>query len=180
MELVKDEIVKSYKNASDKGKQIGVLAELNSTTKQKILTILSAAGVLGSTTEEKKPFRFTDEIDAKIMGLAEQKLTYAEIAESLNLTVSQVNNRLWLLRKREKEKRNSVPGEVKTYQQPVAQKDNDSNTVPNVVVDLVTAELERVNLLFEPVKSEYEDLKKTRDELIAYLDSITHTKTKTL
>lgn len=186
MVQTKDEIIKSYKNATNKSNQIGVLAELNLTSKQAILNVLSEAGILGSTTE-KKQFKFTNEIDAKLMDLAEQKLTYAEIAEKLDLTVTQVNNRLWLLRKREKEKRNSAPGEVKTYQQSIV-KEEVPNTVeadvsysaPNIVVELVAAELERVNALFEPIKSEYEDLKQTRDELISYLDFITHTKIKTL
>lgn len=45
MQMTDNEIVKSYKKAQDRRKQIGILAELNLCTKEDIRIILRKAGV---------------------------------------------------------------------------------------------------------------------------------------
>lgn len=48
------EIVKSYTDALDKGKQIGVLADLNVCSKQQIITVLQGQGITSIPTGAKR------------------------------------------------------------------------------------------------------------------------------
>lgn len=58
MQMTEKEIIRSYKQALNKRKQIGVLADLNACPREDIVNILSAAGVYNKPG--KKPAKKED------------------------------------------------------------------------------------------------------------------------
>ena len=53
MQMTNEEIVRDYKQASNKNKQVRILADLNQTSPSEILTILAKEGVEGVKMPEK-------------------------------------------------------------------------------------------------------------------------------
>lgn len=88
--MTDDEIRHSYKNAADKNKQVGVLAELNAVNKRDMLNKLCQLNLIaGMPNEEKTPSRYskwTDEDVNKIVAMYEQEHTIKEIASELGRT----------------------------------------------------------------------------------------------
>ena len=104
MNMTEDEICRSYKNAVDPKKQVGILAELNATDKASIKAILIDAGLM---EPEKKPGpkapQTKAEMDAVIAKGLQEGLSIGKIAEAADCSRTTVKNR-----KREQEKPQTV------------------------------------------------------------------------
>ena len=57
MQMTNEEIVRSYKEAKHKKEQVGILAELNTCTRDQIIDILRAGGVSGKGLGPSKPIK---------------------------------------------------------------------------------------------------------------------------
>ena len=102
------EIIQSYRQAKDKNKQIGILADLAGTDKQGIIKILMEAGeVTGVKTQKKVPVskkskvNWTPELTEDLLRLHEEGLKNIEIAERLGVDRKAVANKLNRLREAE-------------------------------------------------------------------------------
>lgn len=99
------EIIQSYRQAKNKNKQIGILADLAGTDKQEIIKILMEAGeVTGVKTQKKVPVskkskvNWTPELTEDLLRLHEEGLKNIEIAERLGVDRKAVSNKLNRLR----------------------------------------------------------------------------------
>lgn len=99
MEMTDNEIVRSYNEAANKTKQIGILADL---TQRKIPDIVHLLGENGAqlpdkydsveqpkTEYEKRPW--TNEREAKLLELKEKGLTWTQIAKEVGGTATSVS-----------------------------------------------------------------------------------------
>lgn len=71
MQMIDSEIVRSYKEAKDKAKQITILADLNTCTEEQIKMVLKAAGIDGRSwagrqngTKNRRPKKETAPVPA--------------------------------------------------------------------------------------------------------------------
>jgi len=96
MEMTAEEIVRHYKQAENKRKDIGVLAELNATDTASIKAILIDAGELAPDGKEKKkkpsPPENREERAKGIVELLRQGKSHTEIAEAMDCSVTTVKN----------------------------------------------------------------------------------------
>lgn len=99
------EVIQSYRQAKDKNKQIGILADLAGTDKQGIIKILMEAGeVTGVKMQKKVPtpkkskVEWTPELTADLLRMHDAGLKNIEIAERLGVDRKAVANKLNRLR----------------------------------------------------------------------------------
>lgn len=99
------EIIQSYRQAKNKNKQIGILADLAGTDKQEIIKILMEAGeVTGVKTQKKVPVskkskvNWTPELTEDLLRLHDEGLKNMEIAERLGVDRKAVANKMNRLR----------------------------------------------------------------------------------
>lgn len=94
MNMTADEICRSYKNAVDPKKQVGILAELNATDKASIKAILIDAGLM---EPEKKPGpkapQTKAEMNAVIAKGLQEGLSIGKIAEAADCSENTVYSR---------------------------------------------------------------------------------------
>lgn len=97
MNMTADEICRSYKNAVDPKKQVGILAELNATDKASIKAILIDAGLM--EPDGKSGPKTKAEMNAVIAKGLQEGLSIGKIAEAAGCSRTTVKNR-----KREQDK----------------------------------------------------------------------------
>lgn len=107
MEMTDNEIVRSYNEAANKTKQIGVLADL---TQRKISDIVHLLGENGAQLPDKydsveqpkteyAKYSWTNEREAKLLALKEKGLTWAQIAEEIGGTAKSVSMHYYKMQK---------------------------------------------------------------------------------
>lgn len=108
-------IVEQYRHALDPVGQIEILAQLNSTTKEKIKFLLLENGCM--LPEANKGYRrrghekvggarvWTKEEEKLILQLRKEKVTYEKIGILLNRSKSAVERRYYKIQQREREKK---------------------------------------------------------------------------
>lgn len=102
MQMTADEICRSYKNAVDPKKQIGILAELNATDKASIKAILIDAGLMEPEKKSgPKAPQTKAEMDAVISEGIRKGMTVQKIAEDAGCTEQTVKNHKRALKKAE-------------------------------------------------------------------------------
>lgn len=102
------QICASYRDAADRGKQIGILAELNATTPKAITAVLERSGY--SVGEEREPPKkiargekgkaWTAEEDERLVALHNAGMSGRAISEAMERTRYSVQTRLQVLRRR--------------------------------------------------------------------------------
>lgn len=101
------EIVRSYNEAANKNKQIGILSELTLKPVNEIADILKANGMqLPEKHEKEEPaknqyakYSWTNEREAKLLALREQGLTWEQIAEEIGGTKKSVSMHYYTMQK---------------------------------------------------------------------------------
>ena len=103
-------ICREYRQAADKNKQVGILADLNDCKKEVILEILSRHGEITGLPAKKKTedassfpgakpaysskgFKWTPEADAEVSRLSKEGLKLNEIAERMGITAQAIYSR---------------------------------------------------------------------------------------
>lgn len=106
MQMSKEEICASFRQAKKQNKQIEILADLNTCSTAEILEILESGGCISglplrkqgktakpTAADERKPIEWTVELDKQLIAYCEAEKKPREIAELMNLSVVQVKNR---------------------------------------------------------------------------------------
>lgn len=101
------EIIQSYRQAKDKNKQIGILADLAAMDKQKIIEILINAGEVAGvkakrknkSTAPKRKTEWTPELTSDLVRMYDEGLKTPEIAERLGIDNKAVSNKLYRMKK---------------------------------------------------------------------------------
>ena len=90
------EIVREYKAAADKNKQVNILADLNVCTKDEILQILVKRGAISGLPKKKRrpPIKWTEEMLDEIRQLYGNGKSAQEIADFMGLEETQVKNKI--------------------------------------------------------------------------------------
>lgn len=100
------EIVRSYKQAKDKNKQVEILADLNVCKKNDILDVLikndAITGLKKSKRKRKDPIEWTQEMTAELHRLHDEGLSTNQIAERMGLDALQVKNKLYRTKPKQK------------------------------------------------------------------------------
>lgn len=103
-------ICREYRQAADKNKQVGILADLNDCKKEVVLEILSRHGEITGLPAKKKTedvssfpgakpaysskgFKWTPEADAEVSRLSKEGLKLNEIAERMGITAQTIYSR---------------------------------------------------------------------------------------
>lgn len=163
MQMTVEEIIRSYTQAKDKSKQIGILADLNGCDKEKIRSILRTRGVELPTKGRPKK---TDvkkttwpKADPKIEDLV-QKDEFESPMRPLEATIEGgVTTEITFINKDTGEKTTRVFGKLKQHkEEPVL-----PNTVRNLIENRIhTLEVEKMNLTLE--QEELEDFLESFNE----------------
>lgn len=95
-----NEIVRSYNEAKNKDKQIGILCDLTQRSEDEIINILKAGGATPSPdVHYVKGARWTPEKDAKLLELKKRGLTWDDIAKQMGGTAKAVSMHYYSLTK---------------------------------------------------------------------------------
>lgn len=90
--MTDNEIVRSYLEAKDKDKQIGILCDLTARKEEEITAILRKGGALGPISNNGAARKeWTPEQDAELLELKKQGLTWSEIAARMGGTEKSVS-----------------------------------------------------------------------------------------
>ncbi len=85
--MTEEQIVNSYKNAINPTKQVKILAELNLTSKDKIISVLESNGVKVKKPKPRKRYpKMSDEDRKKIIDMYNEGVTYKEMGKAMNRT----------------------------------------------------------------------------------------------
>lgn len=136
MQMTNSEIVRSYKNAENPSKQVGILAELNASDKKTIAGILNDAGVLDKKTQGAYRRR----------GLLPSEDAQPEAIDESHVTVEEVK---------------PVEPDGDDGIQPVAETQESAERIPQSVVFLAQNELDRMRHAYQNAKitvEKYEEL----------------------
>ena len=107
--MIDNEIVRSYNEAANKTKQIGILADLTQRKVPDIVHILRENGAALPETYEVKPSKheymertaWTNEREARLLALREKGLTWEQIAQEIGGNAKSVSLHYYKLRKPE-------------------------------------------------------------------------------
>lgn len=106
LQMSDTEIVRIYKQAKDKNKQIEILADLNLCEKDDILELLTKnnaiTGLKKSKKKRKAPIKWTQETIDELCRLHEDGLSLKQIAERMGLDELQVKNKLYRMNPEQK------------------------------------------------------------------------------
>lgn len=95
-----NEIVRSYNEAKNKDKQIGILCDLTQRKKEDIINVLKAGGAVPSPdVHYVKGARWTPERDAQLLELKKQGLTWDDIAKQIGGNAKAVSMHYYSLTK---------------------------------------------------------------------------------
>lgn len=105
--MTEQEIVRSYNEAANKTKQIGILADLTQRKVSDIVHILGENGAALPETYEVKPEKreymertaWTNEREARLLALREKGLTWEQIAQEIGGTAKSVSLHYYEMRK---------------------------------------------------------------------------------
>lgn len=93
-----EELCTLYRDAKDKNKQIGILADMASTSKEQILQMLNENGLITGTPKAKEVKRtrqkYTEEQNAEINRLYQQGLDAGEIAERMGIDRDKIKKKI--------------------------------------------------------------------------------------
>lgn len=93
-----EELCTLYRDAKDKNKQIGILADMASTSKEQILQMLNENGLITGTPKAKEVKRtmqkYTAEQNAEIHRLYQQGLDAGEIAERMGMDRDKIKKKI--------------------------------------------------------------------------------------
>lgn len=94
------EIVASYRNATDKAKQLRIIADLTCRTPEQIANVLASYGEnIPYSPLELRPYRkWTADDEARLLKLRREGCTYKEIGELIRHTENSVRSRLSKMR----------------------------------------------------------------------------------
>lgn len=115
MQYTKEEICKIYRDAKDKNAQIKILAELNDSSADRILQILTEAGMISGLERYKKiqkgkerkgpikkqPVYWTEEMKEELLRRTAEGMDCLQIAERMGLDKRVVQNKLYRLKNEE-------------------------------------------------------------------------------
>lgn len=93
MQMSESEICFNFKQAKNQNEQIGILAELNACSVEKILDILQAGGCISDIRAPVGKIKWTPELDKQVIDYSEAGKGPTEIAKLMGLDVEQVRNR---------------------------------------------------------------------------------------
>ncbi len=95
-----NEIIRSYNEAKNKDKQIGILCDLTQRKKEDIINVLKTGGAVPSPdVHYVKGARWTPERDARLLELKEKGLTWEDIANQIGGTAKAVSMHYYSLTK---------------------------------------------------------------------------------
>ncbi|MGI6168824.1 MAG: hypothetical protein ACOYI4_03780 [Christensenellales bacterium] len=101
-----EEIVRSYKNATNKHEQITILADLNDVRRSEIKRVLTDAGVEllvsdgGTLRKRRDAVLWSKEEEDKLIEMYLDFATFSEIQEATGKTKSQVGNKVRVLQRK--------------------------------------------------------------------------------
>lgn len=154
MEMTDNEIVRSYNEAANKTKQIGVLADLTQRKVPDIIRLLKESGAqlpekYSNTESPKTELRrqpWTNEREAKLLALKEKGLTWAQIAEEIGGTGKSVSMHYYNMQKPKHVPRNEATEPVKDTPcpTPIPAEKTNAFGFDNIIAVLAAGEFDTV------------------------------------
>lgn len=97
MEMTDNEIVRSYLEAKDKDKQIGILCDLTARKEEEITAILQKGGALGPIPQIR--YGWTPEREKELVELKNRGLTWEQVAQEIGGTAKSVSMHYYKMQK---------------------------------------------------------------------------------